>query len=225
MAIIPIYKPKGWTSFDVVAKMRGKLHIRKMGHAGTLDPMAEGVLILLTESDTKKQEDFKLLTKNYLAKIVFGFETDTHDAAGTVLLQADTGLSQSLKAEQVEDALASFVGKLSQKVPAYSAVKIDGRRLYKLARSNSVSESELPEKEVEFFEITLLKFYSEKVELVGKALPVAEVFIKCSSGTYVRSLVRDLGRKLGTLATLTELKRTAVGDYRLEDCSMELYSN
>ncbi|MFZ2663795.1 MAG: tRNA pseudouridine(55) synthase TruB [Patescibacteria group bacterium] len=217
--ILNIYKEKCWTSFDVVAKIRGMLgKKRKVGHAGTLDPLAEGVLIVLTDEDTKKQNEFMTLKKEYEAKIAFGITTPTYDLE--VLPDVS---NKQLSLEEIlgslKDLLPKYIGGIDQKVPSYSAVKVDGKRLYKQARSGDVDEDKLPVKRVTIYNIKLLNNSVEKIETKGgiKEFPIVTIKIECSSGTYVRSLAHDLGEDLGIGAVLVNLVRTKVGDFKVFD--------
>ena len=216
--ILNIYKPKGSTSFGVVAKVRKVLGVRKVGHAGTLDPLAEGVLIVLVGEATKKQNEFKDQEKEYMAQIAFGFETDTYDLEGRVLEKIlKMEKLKSITKEEVTRTLNKFKGKISQRVPAYSAVKVNGKRLYKLARSGMDLSSNLPVREVEIKEIELISFKNIFIEKVKKILPVIEVKVVCSPGTYIRSLAHDLGELLGTGGTLISLIRTRIGHFEVKD--------
>ena len=208
--ILNIYKPKGWTSFDVVARLRNQLNIKKIGHAGTLDPLAEGVLIVLTESDTKKQDDFMHQPKEYLAKIAFGIDSPTYDLEGPV-----TQTSQYPSQEVVLANLPKFIGEIEQRVPAYSAVKVSGKRLYNLARSQSVTEAELPIKKVTIYSIEVVSFENTSVVFDGQTvtLPVLTCVVACGSGTYIRSLAHDMG------GVLVSLIRTRVGDFTVQESS------
>jgi len=206
--IINVYKPKGWTSFDVVAKVRGILGIKKIGHSGTLDPLAEGVLVLLTEADTKKQTILMLLDKEYEAKIAFGIDSPTYDMEGPLLMVADYPDKETVLLN-----LKNFIGDIAQRVPAYSAVKVNGKRLYKEARSGRIDEQKLPVKNITIFSIDVISFENEEIEVNGgvSTLPVLHCKVTCSSGTYIRSLAHDLG------GVLISLKRTRIGTYRIED--------
>jgi len=198
--ILNVYKPKGWTSFDVVAKLRGILHTRKIGHAGTLDPLAEGVLIVLTEKDTKKQDDYMHQEKEYIADIALGLDSDSYD------------LETELRPVSIlmKDNLNEYIGKLNQTVPPYSAVKVKGAKLYKAARKGTLNKDILPTKSVEIFDIEKV---GEYIKDFGefKNTKVLKIRISCSSGFYVRSFAHDIG---GVLAGLL---RTKVGEFKVED--------
>lgn len=206
--ILNVYKPKTWTSFDVVAKLRGVLKTKKMGHAGTLDPLAEGVLLILTEKDTKRQNELMNSVKEYKAKIAFGIESPTYDLEGPV-----TQTKAIPSKELVLQKLKNFMGEIDQQVPPYSAVKVDGKRLYKKARAGKIEQDELPVRKVHIHEIVVNSFENESIQLEGKPvkLPTLNCTITCSSGTYIRSIAHDLG---GVLAGLV---RTKVGEYKVED--------
>lgn len=206
--IINVYKPINWTSFDVVAKLRGILKTKKIGHAGTLDPLAEGVLLILTDEDTKKQNELMTLEKEYKAEVAFGIKSPTYDLEGPIEF-TDNIPSQ----EKVEAKLMSLLGEIEQKVPPYSAVKVQGKRLYKEARKGTVREEDLPVKKVKIYGIQIESFNEEKVLIEGSEhnLPVIIFTIQCSSGTYIRSIAHDIG------GMLIQLVRTKVGSYKAED--------
>ncbi|MDP3970851.1 MAG: tRNA pseudouridine(55) synthase TruB [bacterium] len=202
---ILINKPKDFTSHDVVAVARGKLGIKKIGHAGTLDPLATGLLILLVgRAETKQQDAFMNLGKEYVAEITLGKVSETYDAQGPITESAD---SVEVTQEQIEQALEKFTGTIQQKPPIHSAVHLDGQRLYKLARKGKVDASMVPSREVSVYEIELLEYNK----------PVIKVRISCGKGTYIRSLAHDLGQELGVGAYLSELVRTKIGPHELKD--------
>lgn len=217
--ILNVYKEKGWTSFDVVAKIRGMLgKKRKVSHAGTLDPLAEGVLIVLTDEDTKKQNDFMNLKKEYEAKIAFGISTPTYDLE--VLPDvSDKQLDLEEIKKLLEDILPKYVGDIDQKVPSYSAVKVDGKRLYKKARRGDIDEDKLPVKRVTIYDIKIENFGIKSIETKEgiKEFPIITMKIECSSGTYIRSLAHDLGNDLGIGAVLSGLARTQIGDFKISE--------
>ena len=195
-----IDKPTDWTSHDVVAKMRGVLGIRKIGHLGTLDPLATGVLVLAVEREaTKKVQEYMGLDKEYEVELELGKVSNTYDTEGEVEL---TGVAIP-DAEAIEAALQTFWGKTMQTPPAFSAKKIGGRKAYDLARKGK--EVKLAPKEVEM----------EGWDLEVDAARV-RFSVRVSSGTYIRSLVHDLGQKLGCGAVMTALRRTRVGSFTLE---------
>jgi tRNA pseudouridine55 synthase len=216
--VLNIYKPKGWTSFDVVAKLRSLLKTKKIGHAGTLDPLAEGVLVVLTGQDTKKQNEYMKMDKEYRAKIALGIESDTYDLEGPVRIVARPADADKLL-KRIEGLLPKYIGEITQKVPPYSAVKIKGERLYKQARAGKITEEDVPEKKVKICSIDIESFKEEEISLSSRKLefPVLTCTIDCGSGTYIRSFAHDLGKDLGTGGALIDLKRTRVGDFKIED--------
>lgn len=202
--IICVNKPKNWTSFDVVAKFRGIARTKKCGHTGTLDPMATGVLPILLGNATKLSSLIPDSDKGYCAGFQLGVTTDTLDCTGTVLSSVPVQVS----AQQLETALESFRGTISQVPPMYSAVQVNGRRLYDLARSGQTVER--PSRTVTIHQLNLLDYDPKTGE--GKL----EVF--CSKGTYIRSLVDDLGKALGCGGMLTSLVRSQANGFILDDC-------
>lgn len=216
--ILNIYKPKGWTSFDVVAKLRSILKTKKIGHAGTLDPLAEGVLVVLTGQDTKKQNEYMKMDKEYRAKIALGIESDTYDLEGPVRTVAKPADTDKLF-KRIEDLSPKYIGEITQKVPPYSAVKVKGKRLYKQARAGKITEEDVPEKKVKIYSINIESFKEEEISFNSQEqkLPVLICIIECGTGTYIRSLAHDLGKDLGTGGVLVDLIRTRVGDFKIED--------
>jgi len=199
--IFNIDKPAGITSHDVVNRVRKIVGIRRVGHAGTLDPMATGVLIVCVGQATRLIEYIMLGQKRYRATILFGQATDTYDAEGEVVAEADpSGLGEAM----VQQAISAFVGTISQIPPPFSAIKRKGVPLYKLARQgiNVVPEPRLVQ--------------IEAIEPVAWRLPEVVVDVVCQGGTYIRSLAHDLGQKLGVGAHLTGLRRMASGDWPVE---------
>lgn len=199
--IFNVDKPAGMTSHDVVAVVRKISGESRVGHAGTLDPMATGVLLVCIGQATRVVEYLTDHDKKYHARIRLGIETDTYDATGTVVAEKQV----SVTVDQIKEALAGFSGRISQHPPAYSAIKQNGVPLYKLARQGIDVETE--PREVEIYSILLTAF----------APPDLEIDIHCSKGTYVRSLAHDLGAKLGCGAHLSALTRTASGQFTLEN--------
>ncbi len=199
--IFNVNKPAGLTSHQVVHAIRKSSGLARVGHAGTLDPLATGVLLVCVGQAVRVTEYLIDHDKKYRARVRLGIETDTYDAEGAVVAQRAVTATR----EQVETALASFVGKQSQMPPAYSAIKKDGVRLYDLAR-RGVQVERTP-RAVEIFSINAREI----------ALPDVEFDVHCSKGTYIRSLAHDLGEKLGCGATLTALTRTASGRFALDD--------
>lgn len=207
--ILYIDKPLKWTSFDVVKRIRGVLLRRlkrkkfKVGHAGTLDPLATGVMIICTGKATKQIESLQAGVKEYVAEITFGATTPSFDLETEI--DATYPISH-ISRELVENILSQFTGEINQVPPAFSACKIDGHRAYKMARKGE--DVNLKAKTLVIDEIELLSYSQEKIS----------VRIVCSKGTYIRALARDIGEALGTGAHLTALRRTRVGNVKIEDC-------
>ena len=202
-------KPLHWTSFDVVNKLRYKLSRRlkvkkiKVGHAGTLDPLATGVMILCTGKATKRIDEFQYQTKEYVATLKLGATTPSFDLEKEVDATYPTEhISRSL----VEQVLQSFVGEIQQVPPVFSACKIEGKRAYELAREG---------KDVELKSKTLV---IDEIELLECQLPVIKIRVVCSKGTYIRALARDIGIALSSGAHLIALERTRIGDITLDKC-------
>lgn len=200
--ILVIDKQEGYTSRDIVNIVGSLLNTKKVGHAGTLDPIATGVLVVAVESALKVIEFINYNDKEYIAKVKFGIETNTLDITGTVTKKQDNYFVDSNKLNNVVN---SFKGKYLQEVPLYSSVKVAGKRLYKYARDNE--EVELPKREVEIYNIEVLEINHEGFTFK------AEV----SKGTYIRSLIRDIGEKLGIPCTMESLRRTKQGVFTLDD--------
>jgi len=203
--VLNVYKPAGVTSFSVVAQLRAVTRARRVGHAGTLDPLATGVLPILFESATRLSEFALRLPKTYEADVHLGFTTATDDAEGEPVAVAP---AQHIEADQVSAALSRFVGRIKQEPPAFSAVKVEGRRAYKRARHGDLTRP--PARMVEVYAADLLGYRSGE-------RPVARIRVTCGSGTYLRSLARDLGEALGVGGYLGQLTRTAYGRLRVED--------
>lgn len=194
-------KPKGITSHDAVQLLRAKLSIKRIGHTGTLDPMATGLLVLLIGSATSGQLAMQGLPKIYGGTIMFGAETDTWDAEGKITAEAPV---PDLGEEAVKKAVAAFNGKLVQQVPPYSAVRMNGRHMYKLARANQVMPEVRRDVEVRW--------------ISWAARPPALDFeIECSGGTYVRAVAHEMGRALGSRAHLSVLRRLSIGSWSVKD--------
>lgn len=200
--VLLINKPLQWTSFDVVNKLRKRLQIKKIGHAGTLDPLATGLLILCTGKMTKRIDDFQAQEKEYTGTFIIGQTTPSYDL--------ETKVSEPVDINHVTDnnilqAAQKFTGVIQQIPPSHSAIKVDGKRAYSLARKGKDVVLKPREVEVSVFEITnILK-------------PKVSFRIVCSKGTYIRSIARDFGTELGTGAYLAELCRTRIGEFRLTD--------
>lgn len=200
--IIPINKPSGWTSFDVVNKIKHMVYPNKVGHLGTLDPMATGVLLVVVGKATRLFDIMQEKTKTYVATFEFGYETDTLDSTGKIIDNNEYIPTR----EEIEKVLPEFIGKINQIPPKYSAKSINGVRAYDLARKGV--EFDIPAKMVDIQSIEILDFKDKKFILE----------IKCGSGTYIRSIGRDIAYKLNTLATMTDLVRTKVGSFDILDC-------
>lgn len=200
---ILIDKPSGWSSFDVVKKIRNILRIKKVGHAGTLDPMATGLLVVLIGDATKDFNVFQTYEKVYSAEITFGATTDTYDKEGTqVSVYTDEIV---LEKEQLESVLQKYTGTFLQKPPAHSALKINGKPAYTRARQGEMFE-------IQPREVTV--YAAKLVSIEGSTITVEYTV---SSGTYIRSLAHDLGEVLGYGAYLSSLRRTRIGSYRIEN--------
>ncbi|MFA5061736.1 MAG: tRNA pseudouridine(55) synthase TruB [Patescibacteria group bacterium] len=207
MPFLFINKPAGWTSHDVVAHIRTDKKI-KVGHAGTLDPFATGLLIVGVGRDcTKKLDEFKQLPKTYIATIKLGATSDTYDKTGKISeYQNPTKDPTKIPDKKtISSILKSFIGKQLQTPPMFSAKKINGQRLYKLARQGKTIERQ--PNEIEIYEINLLDY----------SWPILKIEVKCSTGTYIRSLANDIGEKLGIGAYCEELERTAIGENYLKN--------
>jgi len=200
--ILLINKPLRWTSFDVVNKLRYILKMKKIGHAGTLDPLATGLLIICTGKMTKRIEEFMGQEKEYTGTLVLGQTTPSHDLETPVSEAKDIG---HITTAALREAAKNLTGKLSQIPPVHSAIKIGGKRAYAFARKGK--DLELKPRDVEVSEF----------EIVAYNQPEVTFRIVCSKGTYIRSLVRDLGDTLGVGAYLSQLCRTRIGPYKLSD--------
>ena len=207
--IIAVFKPYTWTSFQIVNKVRYHLSRKygikrfKVGHAGTLDPLATGVLLLCTGKATKRIEELQKHTKEYEAEIMLGATTPSYDMEHPVNA---TFPYEHITKEMVENILAQFIGDIAQRPPLFSACKVDGKRAYDLARNGS--DMELEPKQIRI----------DNIELLEYELPKIRIRVTCGKGTYIRSLARDIGEALQSGAYLTALTRTRVGEYRIEDC-------
>jgi len=199
--IINVYKEKGYTSFDVVAKMRGIFHQKKIGHTGTLDPDAEGVLPVCLGKATKVCDLLTDKDKEYKAVLLLGQETDTQDITGQVLNHATVNVSQ----EQVKEAILSFIGEYKQVPPMYSALKVNGQKLCDLARKGVTVERKART-------VTI-----HNIEIISINLPKVEMVVSCSKGTYIRTLCHDIGKKLGCFGCMESLLRTRVDKFKVED--------
>jgi tRNA pseudouridine55 synthase len=200
--VLPIDKPLGWTSFDVVAVARRSLGAKRVGHGGTLDPLATGVLPLLVGSATKFADRLHTASKVYAALVTFGSETATDDREGAVTREA---APPSLSLEALDQALAPFRGRIAQVPPAYAAVKVDGRRAYARARGG------------ETVVLAARTVTVERLAIASWEPPALRLLVVCSTGTYIRSLARDIGRAVGSAAHLGGLRRLAVGALTVDD--------
>ena len=203
--IVIVDKPAGWTSQDVTARLRRVFGTRRIGHGGTLDPMATGVLPVFVGRATRGVEFFEHADKTYEAVLRLGTVTDTQDSTGTVLEKRPAAVTEA----EFRDILPKFTGKIAQVPPMYSAIKVDGKKLYELARAGK--EVERKPREITIFSLELLEFSGE----------TAKIRVHCSKGTYIRTLCHDIGAALGCGACMETLRRTAAGEYTLAD-SVEL---
>lgn len=207
--ILAFDKPYGWTSFALVAKIRyllcRKIGVKKLkvGHTGTLDPLATGVLVLCTGKATKRIEELQAHTKEYVATLCLGATTPSYDLEKPI---DEVFPTEHITREMVEEVLKSFVGIIQQIPPVFSACKVDGARAYDLARKGQ--EVELKAKTLVIDEIELLKYSQTEIE----------IRVVCSKGTYIRALARDIGQALQSGAHLTALRRTRVGDVKVDEC-------
>lgn len=198
--VINIYKEKGFTSHDVVAKMRGILQQKKIGHTGTLDPDAVGVLPVCLGNATRLADMLTDRDKEYEAAMRLGVKTDTQDLSGTVLEEKPVAVSEA----EVETVIQSFAGGYEQVPPMYSALKVNGKRLYELAREGR--EVERRPRSVSLY----------RIEILSMQMPEVSIRVSCSKGTYIRTLCHDIGEKLGCGAAMSSLKRTKSGCFTLD---------
>jgi len=202
--IIAVNKPKGLTSRDVVNEIQKSLNT-KAGHTGTLDPMAEGVLVVCLGKASKLVDLLTSMQKEYIAEVTLGLETDTLDIEGKVLKEDNKHITKN----QIEEALNFFTTTYKQEVPKYSAVKVNGKRLYEYARNNQ--EVTLPKKEITIYDLKLLNYKNENNKIVFT------IYTKVSKGTYIRSLIRDIAHHLNTLGTMSKLTRISQGNFKIEN--------
>lgn len=207
--ILLVDKPKGVTSHDVVAMVRRQLGTKKVGHAGTLDPMATGLMVVGIDSGTKLLSHLFGLDKQYLATIRLGQATSTDDAEGEVLSEAD---ASKITKEQLQLEIEKLTGEIEQVPSSVSAIKVDGRRAYDIVRSGE--SVELASRRVKIYRFQLIS----EITRVDKFLEF-DVLVDCSSGTYIRALARDMGQALGVGGHLRELRRTMVGEFRIDDAT------
>lgn len=199
--VLNVIKPKDWTSFDVIAKLQRIYHQKKIGHGGTLDPMASGVLPVFLGRATRLIEYAPIHTKRYEAEFIMGIRTDTEDMTGEILERGEVPSDTSIW----EGAVSAFRGDIMQVPSIYSAIKVNGERAYKLAREGK--EVELKARPVTIYDLTIWEI----------APPVIKLHVTCSSGTYIRALGRDIGEKAGCLLTMSSLVRTVVGPFSIEN--------
>ena len=200
--VLLVNKPLEWTSFDVVKKLRYKLKVKKIGHAGTLDPLATGLLILCTGKKTKEIENYQLQEKEYTGTLMLGKTTPSFDLETAVDSECDIS---HLQEDQIIATATKFEGLQTQTPPVYSAVKVDGKRAYQSAREGEKVQLKAREVRIDKFEITAI------------ALPEVSFRVICSKGTYIRSLVRDFGEALQVGAYLASLCRTRIGTFKLSE--------
>ena len=203
--ILPVNKPENISSAQVVARVKRALKAKKAGHTGTLDPFATGLVLVALGKATRISKFFLEGRKSYLARVALGVETDTHDITGTRTAEADPSLLSRITNSQLEEAVMEFQGVQDQVAPSFSALKHQGTPLYKLARQGKMIQK--PPRQIEIFDIQITRM----------GVPEFEIRVVCSSGTYIRGLARDLGRKLGCGAHLSGLVRTGSSQFRLED--------
>jgi len=199
--IVIVDKPAGWTSQDVVAKLRGVFRTRRIGHGGTLDPMATGVLPVFVGRATRGVEFFEHAEKTYETVLCLGITTDTEDITGTVLEEKDAFVT----GEQLEKVLEQFRGEILQVPPMYSALKVNGQKLYELARKGK--EVERKPRPITIHELTLLGMESDGIRLR----------VRCSKGTYIRTLCKDIGQALGCGGCMKQLRRVSAGEYTADE--------
>lgn len=195
-------KPIEWTSFGVCGKLRGMMKIKKVGHAGTLDPLATGLLIICLGKHTKQISSYQDQRKEYTATIKIGATTKTDDSEGE---EQNIKPFEHIENNQIEEVINSFIGEIQQVPPMFSAIKVDGQRLYKKARKD------------EFIEIQPRSVVIDNISILKIELPLIEIKVNCSKGTYIRALARDIGDKLGTGAYLKSLRRTKIGEFEADN--------
>ena len=201
--VLVIDKPKDYTSFDVVAKVRKLTKEKKIGHTGTLDPLATGVLVLLLGNSAKSQIFMEEHKKEYVAELLLGAITDTQDITGNVIKEVKSNVSK----EEFEDSIKDFIGDVYQIPPMYSAIKKNGKKLYELAREGNEVERE--KRKIKIYNIDLLDYNREK--------QMATIKVLCSKGTYIRTLCEDIGNKLGCGGVMTQLRRTRTDGFSLKE--------
>ena len=203
--IIVINKEKNWTSNDVVQKIKGIFH-EKVGHTGTLDPLATGVIPILVGKGTQLSKYLINHDKEYIATIKLGYKTSTGDLEGNIVEQKEV-LDSMLEKDYVTEVLKQFEGKITQIPPIYSAIKVNGKKLYEYARKSQ--NVEIPSRNIEIYEIELISISKEDMEITYR--------VHCSKGTYIRTLCEDISEKLGTVGYMKELQRTRVGNFSIQN--------
>ena len=199
---ILVDKDLDWTSFDVVKKIKNIIKCKKVGHAGTLDPLATGLLIICTGKNTKKINDIQNQDKVYTGEFILGKSTPSHDLETEFNSQKDI---KNISSDRIEEVSKRFVGEQLQRPPKFSAVKVNGKRAYEYARDNE--DVKIKEKNINIYEFKITEYN----------LPNISFKISCTKGTYIRSIARDFGEKLGCGAVLSKLRRTEIGNYNVED--------
>lgn len=202
-------KPKGITSFALVRKIKKQLNVKKAGHCGTIDPLASGLMIIVVGKYTKLQDKFMKQDKVYLAEVKLGVKTDSGDLGGNIISQSDYS---HITKEKIEEVCKSFVGEIEQIPPMYSALKVNGKKLYELARKGITVERK--PRHITIYSIDLLDFQKD----------IFSIKVKCSSGTYIRTLAEDIGTKLNVDTVLNNLVREQIGEYKLADASDKILS-
>lgn len=200
--LLIVNKPKDMTSHDVVSILRKKLNIKKIGHTGTLDPMATGVLPICIGKATRISEYIMQQGKAYIATLKFGVETDTYDITGKITNISD---NKYFKLDDIKSALKKFIGEINQIPPLYSAIKVNGKKLYEYARNDEIIE--VKSRKIKIYDIKILENIRDELK----------IYVKCSKGTYIRSLIHDLGKELNTFACMTDLQRVKVGNFSIEE--------
>lgn len=200
--VILVNKERGMSSHDVVAKTRKALGTKKVGHAGTLDPLATGVLTILVGKGTKLSKYLTEHDKTYIATVKLGEKTSTGDCEGEVISKAEV---PEMDENKIKEVLSSFIGKQTQIPPMYSAIKVNGKKLYEYARNGETVE--VPAREIEIYNIELLEVIENEIKFE----------VSCSKGTYIRSLCEDIAERMGTIGTMVALQRTRVDKFKIED--------
>ena len=204
--IIIIDKPKGITSHDVVSKIRKLYHIKKVGHTGTLDPNATGVLPILIGNATKLSKYLTEHDKTYIATIKLGEQTDTLDSEGVIIKKSKVD-EKNMQKGRIKEILQNFLGKQAQQPPIYSAIKVNGKKLYEYARNRI--DVEIPKREIEIYKINLESINKKEREIIIK--------VQCSKGTYIRTLCKDIAEKLETVGYMKELRRISVNNFNIDN--------